>query len=227
MNYAFIFVITLILISCNSEKPKVETPKSVHPFANYFYPYDSSARIFCYRNISDGLTEEFHRVYGYKDSKGYHIGVDRLTPDGQRLVESLVYNYDSLDVHLQMETFSTGMPKPTLLKKNKLIPWGEKSQSYFSSIYPSRRDSLEINEEWNRTFIKKLDSFVVINNERRKAIVFSETRKKRRYFKLTNKDDNTEIIESTSIFAEGFGLVEFYDKDKKTHYKLEKVITQK
>jgi hypothetical protein len=113
------------------------------------------------------------------------------------------------------------------LKKNKLIPWGEKSQSYFSSIYPSRRDSLEINEEWNRTFIKKLDSFVVINNERRKAIVFSETRKKRRYFKLTNKDDNTEIIESTSIFAEGFGLVEFYDKDKKTHYKLEKVITQK
>ncbi|MBM3452197.1 MAG: hypothetical protein FJX84_03530 [Bacteroidetes bacterium] len=226
MKFTLFIYIVLILASCNFEKNEGVGPKSAHPLVNYFYPYDSSARIYCYRNVTDGISEEFHRVYGYKDSKGYHIGVDILSPDGQRLIEAFVYNYDSLDVHLQMETISTGVPKPARIIKKNIFPWNEKSVGVFTSAYPSSQKSLEISQELNRTFLEKINSFLVISNEQRKAVSFKEVRKKRKYFKASNKIQNSDSLETISIFAEGFGLVEFYDKNKKIHFKLEKVITQ-
>jgi hypothetical protein len=44
---------------------------------------------------------------------------------------------------------------------------------------------------------------------------------------FTSKTIQSISTEGESIFAEGFGLIEFYSKNKIAHFKLEKVISQK
>jgi hypothetical protein len=44
---------------------------------------------------------------------------------------------------------------------------------------------------------------------------------------IFTKKEQSISTTGESIFAEGFGLIEFYSKNKVAHFKLEKVISQK
>ena len=99
MYRLFLILSLYSLVSCNSDnKSEVAlTGESIHPYAAFFYNYDTLTKVYRYRDIKHGLAEQFHRVYGVEDSEGKHIIVERYSQDG-RLTEALNYNLDSLNV---------------------------------------------------------------------------------------------------------------------------------
>ncbi len=220
------FVLFVIVIaSCRDSSKKQQDLKSVHPYSNYFYPYDSVPRIYCYRNIANGLDEEFHRIYGIKDSKGHHIVVEKYASTG-RIIEAYNYNYDSLNVIDHMVVNRKNLKTQAILVKTKLFPFTDTEQTWFASKYPGHIDSTLILDELKRKVQKKNVDYLVMDEEKRKAIFYSDF-KRLTMVNIFTKKETTISTEATSIFAEGFGLVEFYSNNKFAHFKLEKVLTQK
>ena len=220
------FVLFVIVIaSCGDSSKKQQDLKSVHPYINYFYPYDSVPRIYCYRNIANGLDEEFHRIYGIKDSKGHHIVVEKYASTG-RIIEAYNYNYDSLNVIDHMVVNRKNLKTQAILVKTKLFPFTDTEQTWFASKYPGHIDSTLILDELKRKVQKKNEDYLVMAEEKRKAIFYSDF-KRLTMVNIFTKKETTISTEATSIFAEGFGLVEFYSNNKFAHFKLEKVLTQK
>ena len=97
IKFIFFFLSAVTIFSCTSNKQI----KSTHPYADYFYPYDTIPKIYLYRDVANGLDEEFHRVYSLGDKAGKHIIVERYSSDG-RILEALNYNLDSLDLQDHM-----------------------------------------------------------------------------------------------------------------------------
>jgi len=222
-----VFIGLLVLIfSCKSKSNENEQAKSNHPYVNYFYPYDSTPRIYCYRNIANGLDEEFHRIYAIKDQKGHHIIVEKYASNG-RIIEALNYNYDSLNIIDHMVVDRNNHKNSAPLIKNKMIPWNDKEKVWFWSEYPSHFDSTIVINELKRRVMKKDINITVLEDESRKAIVFSDFRQMTLKNIFTLKTIQSISTTGESIFAEGFGLIEFYSKNKVAHFKLEKVISQK
>jgi 50S ribosomal subunit-associated GTPase HflX len=75
-------------------------------------------------------------------------------------------------------------------------------------------------------FVKKVKVTLDLEEEKRKAIVFEDFRRLTMINIFTKKEKSISTT-GESIFAEGFGLIEFYSKNKVAHFKLEKVISQK
>jgi hypothetical protein len=226
MKIAFYLGILLFFFSCKSKNNEAGQAKSFHPYVNYFYPYDSTPRIYCYRNVANGLDEEFHRIYAIKDKKGHHIVVEKYASNG-RIIEALNYNYDSLTIIDHMVVDRNNHKNSVPVIKKKLIPWNDKEETWFWSEYPSHFDSTVVVEELKRKVIKKNVNYTVLEDETRKAIVFGDFRRKTLKNIFTSKTLQSISTEGESIYAEGFGLIEFYSKNKVAHFKLEKVISQK
>ena len=225
MKFVFLFFLMLLFISCKPKSNKGASAKSNHPYVNYFYPYDSTPRIYCYRNIANGLDEEFHRIYAIKDQKGHHVVVEKYASNG-RIIEALNYNYDSLIVMDHMIVDRKNHKTSSILLKNKLLPRNNMEQTWFASKYPGHIDSTVILDELKRKVIKENIEYQVLEEEKRKAIIFEDFRRLTMINIFTKKEQSISTT-GESIFAEGFGLIEFYSKNKVAHFKLEKVISQK
>jgi hypothetical protein len=215
----------LLFFSCKSKNNGIDQAKSNHPYVNYFYPYDSTPRIYCYRNIANGLDEEFHRIYAIKDQKGHHVIVEKYASNG-RIMEALNYNYDSLNIIDHMVVDRKNHKTSSILLKNKILPRNKGEQTWFVSKYPGHIDSTVILDELKRKVLKENIYYQVLEEEKRKAIIFEDFRRLTMMNIFTKKEQSMSTT-GESIFAEGFGLIEFYSKNKVAHFKLEKVISQK
>jgi hypothetical protein len=123
-------VLLVLLFSCNSNKLD-----SKNPFAAYFYEVDSIPKIYLYRDIANGLDEQFHRIYKVEDSQGEHIVVEIYSADG-RIIEALNYNVDSLNIMDHMVVNRNNEKTKAELFKDKLIPMNaqeEVSQPFIDS----------------------------------------------------------------------------------------------
>ena len=93
--------------------------QSANPNMEYFYPWDTVPKIYLYRDVANGLDEQFHRVFSITDSQGEHIVVEIYTSDG-RIIEALNYNIDSLDLIDHMVVNRNGEKTKTELFKHKI-----------------------------------------------------------------------------------------------------------
>ena len=59
----WIYLLLLLCISCTSETTVNNESKglSSHPYASYFYTYDTTALIYRYRDVAHGLAEELQK----------------------------------------------------------------------------------------------------------------------------------------------------------------------
>lgn len=97
------------------------TYTSKNPNAAYFYPLDTVPKIYHYRDIANGLDEEFHRIYTVEDALGPHLIVEVYASDG-RLREAINYNIDSLVVQDHMVVNRVQSKEKTLLYKISFSP---------------------------------------------------------------------------------------------------------
>ena len=99
----FIALLCLIacLVSCSENKVPNSTKDKEISNESFFYVYDTIPKIYQYREVVNGMFEQFHRVYGVRRGDGKHILVEHFTQDG-RLTETYDYIVDSMLVYDHM-----------------------------------------------------------------------------------------------------------------------------
>ena len=213
------FLVVILLLSCGSN----EQIKSTHPLANYFYPYSKSPQIYLYRDVANGLEEEFHRVYSLKDQEGQHIIVERYASDG-RILEALNYNVDSLDVQDHMVVNFKQEKTKAKLYKTKLFPLNKEEQTWFATKFQGINDSTLFLKELKRNLVRQ-DVLKEIMEEESSCLEFHDIIRQTLLNPFTKKENMIEA-EQISYFAEGIGLVEWHSLNKKVHFRLEQILNQ-
>jgi hypothetical protein len=209
----------LFLSSCSQENPF----KTINPNAAWFYPLDSIPKIYLYRDVANGLEEEFHRVYTIKDNAGMHLVVERYASDG-RILEAINYNVDSLNVMDQMVVDRYQKKEKALIYKNDLFPMDLKKETWYAFKFKGVVDSTLILREIKRNF-KKHQEITVMEHEEADALVFEDLVKQTVLNPFTKKEQTYEA-KQISYFAKGFGLVEWHSLSKKNHFRLEQILSQ-
>ncbi len=213
------FLVVILLLSCGSN----EQIKSTHPLVNYFYPYSESPQIYLYRDVANGLEEEFHRVYSLKDQEGQHIIVERYASDG-RILEALNYNVDSLDVQDHMVVNFKQEKTKAKLYKTKLFPLNKENQTWFATKFQGINDSTLFLKELKRNLVRQ-DVLKEIMEKESSCLEFHDIIRQTLLNPFTKKENMIEA-EQISYFAEGLGLVEWHSLDKKVHFRLEQILNQ-
>ena len=213
------FLVVILLLSCGSN----EQIKSTHPLANYFYPYSETPQIYLYRDVANGLEEEFHRVYSLKDQEGQHIIVERYASDG-RILEALNYNVDSLDVQDHMVVNFKQEKTKAKLYKTKLFPLNKENQTWFATKFQGINDSTLFLKELKRNLVRQ-DVLKEIMEKESRCLEFHDIIRQTLLNPFTKKENMIEA-EQISYFAEGLGLVEWHSLDKKVHFRLEQILNQ-
>lgn len=214
-SLAFLFC---LLTACNDAPDS----KSVHPYFAYFYPVDSIPKVYQYRDVQNGLIEQFHRVYAIKDSEGEHVIVERYSGDG-RILEALNYNIDSLDIMDHMVVNRNGEKTKADVFRTKVIPMDKNDEAYFASRFQGFLDSTLILQEIQRKMVKETKRKVM--NKSIEVIEFADNIRMTNFNPFTKKESVLEG-KAITVFAKGIGLVEWYTADKKVHYRLEKIMEQ-
>ena len=217
MRLFYFGILFSVLCSCSNE-----VSNSSHPYAEYFYNYDTAPKVYRYRDVIHGLNEQFHRIYGIEDSEGKHIVVERYVQDG-RLTEAFNFNLDSLNVMDHMVVNALGENEKATLYKDQCLPKlkGEvaKFTSKFSGVTDSTVFLMEVNRELSDIKMRKVLS------DSSECIKLNENA----IYTLLNpftKQETQQKLETISYFAEGIGLVEWYDIKQRSHFQLEEILSQ-
>ena len=94
---------------------------------------------------------------------------------------------------------------------------------WFASKFSGLTDSTVILYEKKRKFLEKKSTVILEKNT--KTLVFSDKIIQTILNPYTRKEQASQA-EMLSLFAEGLGLVEWFSKDKKVHFRLEKILSQ-
>ena len=87
-----------------------------------FYPIDTIAKIYVYRDIVGGLEEQFHRVQSLITKKGeVHVIVQVYSSD-LRMLETLNYIYPSLELYDHLVANRKKESARAEVFKNKMFP---------------------------------------------------------------------------------------------------------
>lgn len=218
-NILFFFGLIFLVSSCSNNLDF----KSINPNAAYFYPIDTIPKVYLYRDIAQGLEEEFHRIYFIRDNAGPHLVVERYASDG-RILEALNYNLDSLNVFDQMVVDRFQKKEKAYIYKNKLFPMDLKQESWYSIKFKGVVDSTLILREVKRNF-KKYQRITVMEDEQTDGIIFEDLIRQTVLNPFTKKEQAYQA-KQFSYFAKGFGLVEWHSVNKEVHFRLEQVLTQ-
>ena len=197
--------------------------QSQNPNAAFFYPLDTVPKIYHYRDVANGLDEEFHRIYTVEDALGPHLIVEVYAPDG-RLKEAINYNIDSLVVQDHMVVNRFQSKEKALLYKNQLFPFELNKESWFASKFSGVVDSTVILHEVLRNFQSKKTTSVL--NKSVQALYFKDMIRRTVLNPFTRTEKEVKG-QQTSVFAEGYGLVAWYNRNKSIHFRLERKLSQK
>lgn len=200
------------------------TYTSKNPNAAYFYPLDTVPKIYHYRDIANGLDEEFHRIYTVEDALGPHLIVEVYASDG-RLREAINYNIDSLVVQDHMVVNRVQSKEKTLLYKNQLFPFDLQKETWFASKFSGVVDSTVLLHEVFRKFQARKQT-VFLAKTKAEALFFQD-KIRRTVLNPFTRTEKEVLGQQISVFANGYGLVAWYNRNKTIHYRLERVLTQK
>lgn len=224
MKYTFwiLLIAAFSFISCEGEQKQNEVNLSKNEFGPYFYAYDTVPKVYVYRDLVNGLEEEFHRVFAINDSEGKHIVVEVYKSDG-RLTEALNYGLDSLLLNDHMVVDRHQQNTKAELFKNRLIPENKTSTASFVSRFSGISDSTFFLKEVDRKYSATKD--IDILGKKVSSTVFND-HVRLTLFNPFSKQENVATWEMVNYFAKGYGLVEWHTPDKDVHYRLEKIIPQ-
>lgn len=211
--------LTLIVSACGGGN---ETA-SKNPYAAYFYEVDSVPKVYLFRDVANGLDEQFHRIYSVSDSQGDHVIVEIYSADG-RILEALNYNVDSLDIMDHMVVNRKGEKTKAEVFKTKIIPMNDTEEVWFATRFQGFLDSTLILKEIKRKVSGEEIEHDVLGKKVPTIVMKDKVRMTN--FNPFTKKENVLEGEAVNYFAKGYGLVEWHTPNKKVHYRLEKVMPQ-
>ena len=111
------------------------------------------------------------------------------------------------------------------IKSSQLFPYDPSRENSFVSEFSAMDDSTLFRKENHRNFLKvETSSYDGVG--KRKTFIFKDFVSQHLINLYTNKGRKIET-KGFIHFAEGLGPVEWYDENKKVHFKLEKILSQK
>lgn len=208
-----------VIVSCSTDNQAV----SKNPYATYFYEVDTVPKVYLFRDVANGLDEQFQRIYALNDSEGEHLIVEIYSADG-RILEALNYNVDSLDIMDHMVVNRNNEKTKAEVFKNKIIPMNDTEEVWFATRFQGFRDSTLILKEIKRKVSGKELQHEVLG-EKVPTMVMKDKVRMTNFNPFTKKES---VLEGNAVnyFAKGYGLIEWHTPDKKVHYRLEKIMTQ-
>ncbi len=226
MQLRFFAIILFLTAACGEENGAKNSNEinssSIHPYASYFYAFDTIVKVYQYRDVVHGMNEQYHRVFGIEDSEGKHIVVERYTQEG-RITEAYNYNLDSLNVMDHMVVNGFGENEKATLYKNELFPFEKNKVVSFASKFSGFQDSTVLLMELDRKMTSN-----IVNKVLTDSISCIKIEEEAQYTILNpfTKKENRQALQSINYFAKGIGLVEWFDKDKRMHFVIEDIISQ-
>jgi hypothetical protein len=207
------------ITSCNSDSSKNE-------LADYFYPMTGEGQVYVYRDVKNGLVERFHRIYRIEDSQGKHIVVEIYSEDA-RIIEAYNYNVDSLNLVDHMIVDRDGKKRQAELFKNTLFPMNMTDETYFASRFPGVRDSTLILQEIQRKVnpVKQKEQITIMGKKKQALII--EDNYRTTIFNPISKEESELNGRNYSYYVKGIGLARWHDKDKKSDFRLQNILTEK
>jgi hypothetical protein len=118
---------------------------------------------------------------------------------------------------------SKGIKEKATIYKNELLPKKRGDSCEFASKF-SGTDSTVMLMEWFRKVVS-IESRTVMSEQKQCLILDDSWR-----YTLLNpftREENETILNGSHYYAKGVGLVEWMDENKKVHWVLEKIISQK
>lgn len=221
MKYVFAVLSLAWLTACSEASDAVV---SKNELIDYFYPYDSIPKIYCYRDVTNGINEKFQRVYGIEDSRGKHIVIEYFSEDG-RILEAYNYLIDSLRVFEHMVVNRDGIKITAQLKKNALYPMNATEKTWFASKFPGFQDSTLILAEVLRGVKSAKPEQIQVMGKKQDALVMQDTIRWTQFNPFTRREAAL-VTTANSYFAKGIGLVRMHDRQNKTDFVLEKILDQ-
>lgn len=220
MRIAFILFIAIgiTVVSCDNSKKEGE---SNHPFAEFYFPFDTIAKTYCYRDTVNGLNELFKRVYGVKRLDGMHFIVETYADRG-RLRDVMVVDYDSLKVINYSVLNGSNVAMQSELYKTEIYPRELNEKTWFAAKYPGFLDSTLILEENKRTLIADNKRINVLGKETN-VLKYRDSLRWTMIQPFTQMEKEMKVVQYT-YFAKGIGLVEFFGEENKAHFVLEKIL---
>lgn len=208
-----------VIVSCSTDNQAV----SKNPYATYFYEVDTVPKVYLFRDVANGLDEQFQRIYALNDSEGEHLIVEIYSADG-RILEALNYNVDSLDIMDHMVVNRNNEKTKAEVFKNKIIPMNDTEEVWFATRFQGFRDSTLILKEIKRKVSGKELQHEVLG-EKVPTMVMKDKVRMTNFNPFTKKES---VLEGNAVnyFAKGYGLIEWHTPDKKVHYRIEKIMTQ-
>jgi hypothetical protein len=213
-----IFLLMSFFMSCSSGG-------SSNQLAKYFYPLEGEGQVYLYRDVKNGLSERFHRIYRVEDSKGKHIIVEIYTED-MRIIEAYNYNIDSLNLADHMIVDRDGKKRQAELFKNTLFPNDMKDETYFASRFPGVLDStLMLEERQRKVSPKKPKQKITVMGKKREALVI-EDNYRTTIFNPFSRQESELNGRNYSYYVEGIGLVRWHDNTNKSDFQLQNILTE-
>jgi hypothetical protein len=150
--------------------------------------------------------------------------VEIYASDG-RLQEAINYNIDSLVVQDHMVVNRLQQKEKALLYKNQLFPFDLQKETWFATKFSGVTDSTVIlNEVFRKLKKRRVASF--LKNQQANALFFTDKIRRTALNPFT-RTEKEGVGEQTSVFAEGYGLVAWYNRNKSLHFRLERILSQK
>jgi len=215
------YLVCLLLLSmaaCSSNEEREE-------LRAYFYPENKEDKFYVYRDQTNGLDEQIHRIYTVKDSKGKHLVIERYNAEG-RITEAYNYGLDSLLLDDYMVVDRDGKKRQAELFKNELFPIRRSGEMYFASRFPGVADStFFLYEIKRRVEEEKVSKAMYMDKERQLLLCADHVRLT--VFNPFTKKENSKESKVFTVYAKDLGLVEWFDEGKNVHFVLEQVLDRK
>lgn len=219
-----VLIVSVTFVSC-SGWGDAEINNGADKTTDYFFPTDSlEPYIYVYADINRPVDEKFYRVYTLQTANKHHLIVERFNASF-RITEGYTYDIDDdFKVVDHMVTDAQGKKRKASLTEVNMFPTSFDEEARFTSDFPAHIDSLmgvykstkEIVDSMDYELLGKSTKAILVEDEVTLSFVNPETRK-----------GSANSVEINRVYAKGFGLTEWYTKDKKVHYKLKRVLTDK
>ncbi len=216
---AVILLLVSVIAGCKSNSSKNE-------LVDYFYPLTGDAQVYLYRDVKNGVSERFHRIYRVKDQEGEHVVVE-IYSDDARIIEAYNYNVDSLDLADHMIVDRDGKKRQAELFKNRIFPMNDRDETYFASRFPGVRDSTLILQEVQRRVnpVKPKEDIMVMGKKKNALVI--EDNYRTTIFNPITREESELNGRNYSYFVKGIGLVRWHDNKNKSDFRLQKILTEK
>lgn len=225
MRVVVVFILLMAgMLSCNqSPQEKIKKDKIKISNASFFYVYDTIPKIYQYREIINGMYEQFHRVYGLRDGYGRHLIVERYTQEG-RLTEAYNFNMDSLYVLDHMVVNLKGKKEKAFIYHNQLFPLSN-IETHFATKFSGVLDSTVMLYE----VFRKLNTFTEreVLNQNLDCMKLNERIRVTNIDLKSKKESPPMENQLVHYFGKGLGLIEWHDTKFSQHFVLEDIISQK